>query len=153
MSDRFRHKGHVLRVAGLFACGLVGFLVIRHALIPSDFGKFGFYRAGALDDARAHPVVYAGHETCEVCHSAVVEARANSKHKILNCEACHGPLAKHASGDDPNKPKEPDSKVLCLRCHLKMPGKYEGFPQVSPADHPTDAPCIVCHKPHSPKIQ
>jgi hypothetical protein len=152
MSGRFGHSGHVWRVAVLLAVGLVAFLVIKSTMIPKDFGVLGFYRAGALDDVKAQPIQYAGHQTCEVCHAAVVEARQGSRHEHLPCEGCHGPLAKHADSPTDVKPTKPEVPALCLHCHVKMAGKYEGFPQITPATHYPDGPCTVCHQPHHPKI-
>ena len=152
MSRGFRHYEHVLRVAGLFALGLIAFLIIRHLLVPADFGVLGFYRAGALDDVRARPIAYAGRETCAVCHGAVVESQKDSKHAALSCEGCHGALAAHAAGEFDPKPKAPDPRLLCLTCHTKMAGKYDGFPQIDPAEHGGDIACTTCHQPHHPKI-
>ena len=39
-------------------------------LVPSDFGVYGFYRAGALNDVKARPIAYAGRAACEECHAA-----------------------------------------------------------------------------------
>jgi len=152
MSGRFGHSGHVLRFAMLFVIGFIAFVIFRATMTPKDFGVLGFYRAGALDDVKARPIQYAGHETCEVCHGAVVEARKDSKHAQVNCEACHGPLAKHVEAPTDVKPAAPAVPELCLRCHVKMPGKYEGFPQITPAQHYPDGPCTFCHLPHAPKI-
>jgi len=152
MSGRFGPYGHVVRVAALFVLGFAAFLVLRWALIPPDFGRYGFYRAGALDDIRARPAAYAGQATCVVCHTDVDEARQGSRHVAISCEACHGPLGKHASGDFDVKPATLDPRLLCLRCHTAMPGKPAGFPQIVPADHGGDGPCTDCHKPHHPKI-
>ena len=157
MKGRFQHSGHVFRVAAIFAMGIAGFLVLRWMLVPRDFGLYGFYRAGALTDIRAKPPAHAGRAACEECHSGVydppddftpaagvvvktaaltwpVEKDVDNKHALLNCEACHGPLAKHA--DDPEKtaPKVGNDK-LCLTCHRELPGRPNAQPQVEPGDH------------------
>ena len=153
MPSRFQHYQHVLRVAGLLVLGLVLFLIVRGALIPSDFGVYGFYRAGALNDISARPPAFAGHDSCEVCHTPVFDLRKTARHKNLNCEACHGPLAKHADNPLEVKPKALDARTLCLSCHAKLPGKPSFLPQVVGADHAGDADCTACHQPHAPKIQ
>ena len=153
MPRETRHYAHLIRVAALFAFGLLAFLVLRHIFVPPDFGVYGFYRAGALDDARARPVSYAGRETCAVCHGDVIESQKDSRHAQLGCEGCHGPLAKHAGGEFDPKPKTLDPRGLCLTCHVKMAGKYASFPQIDPVEHAGDADCTVCHQPHHPKIQ
>jgi hypothetical protein len=137
---------------GLFVGAFALFVVVRWFLVPPDFGVYGFYRAGALDDSRAIPAVYAGETTCLDCHSDVGDLRKEARHAALRCEACHGPLARHASGDFEIKPRALNPRLLCLQCHTKGPGKPVGFPQIVPADHAGDGPCTDCHKPHRPKI-
>jgi Cytochrome c554 and c-prime len=140
-------------MAGVFAVGFAVFVTGRSFLIPPDFGKFGFYRAGALDDVMARPMKYAGEETCVVCHSAVDEARQNSRHQRIHCEACHGPLLSHVNSDFTTKPAEPNPRLLCLTCHTKMAGKPDTFPQIVPTGHFGDGACTDCHQPHHPKIK
>jgi len=152
MRGRFQHYGHVLRAAGLLATGLVVFLIVRAALVPSDFGVYGFYRAGALEDIKALPQAFAGHETCETCHTPVVDLKKTARHANLNCEACHGPAAKHAENPLEVKPKTLEGRQLCLQCHTKLDGKPAFMPQVVAADHAGDAECTACHQPHHPKI-
>ena len=80
MSGWLKDKGHLVRMAGLFAVGISAFLVLRAVMVPAGFGVYGHFRAGALDDDRARPVRYAGHAACEDCHADVVEARQGSRH-------------------------------------------------------------------------
>jgi hypothetical protein len=152
MPGRFGHYQHVVRVASLFAAGFGVFMLVRSLLIPADFGQLGFYRAGALDDVRAQPIVYAGQATCADCHTDVVEARKPGPHVKVSCEACHGPLASHAN-DYSVEPRALDPRLLCLGCHTASAGKSLDFPQIIPADHGGDGPCRDCHTPHNPRIQ
>jgi len=147
-----RHYDHVIRVAALFVFGFLAFVIARRVFVPADFGVYGFYRAGALDDARARPVSYAGRDTCAVCHGEVVESQKGSRHANLGCEACHGPLAKHAGGEFDPKPTILKPDALCLTCHVKMAGKYATFPQIDPGGHYGET-CTVCHQPHHPAIK
>ena len=148
-----KHYEHVIRVGAVFAFGFLVFVIVRQILVPPDFGLYGFYRAGALDDVRARPVSFAGHETCAVCHSDVVDSQKDSRHAKVNCEACHGPLAKHAGGEFDPKPKTLNPRTLCLTCHVKMDGKYAGFPQIDPEEHFGDVACTSCHQPHHPGLK
>ena len=152
MRGRLRDFEHVLRDAAILAFGLVAFIAVRSWLVPDDFGVYGFFRAGALDDNRAHPLVYAGRAACVECHVEVVEARRGSRHEMIGCEACHGPLARHASAEDDTKPVRPDTRVTCVKCHETKAGKPAGYPQVSAAEHAPDGPCTACHQAHRPKI-
>jgi hypothetical protein len=143
----------VFRVVALFAGGFLLFLLVRSALVPPDFGVYGFYRAGALADNRARPVAYAGQMACVDCHSEVIETRKAGRHATIACEACHGPLARHAAGNFDPKPTRLDPRQLCLQCHARSAGKPASFPQMVAVDHSPEGACATCHQPHRPKIE
>ena len=149
----FKDAGHLFRFAGLFVLAFLVFLVVRGYVVPKSFGQYGHYRGAAIGEIANHPVKYAGHESCETCHADVLDLKKAGKHAQVNCEACHGPLAKHA--DDPASvtPVLPDTAILCARCHTASAAKPKGFPQVVPEDHSTGLPCETCHKPHSPGME
>jgi hypothetical protein len=153
MADRFKDKEHLLRVAGIFAAALVLFLMLQLIFVPKDFGLYGHYRPGALDDIRARPVAFAGRETCEACHSEEAATKSKGKHAAVACEACHGALARHAEADDPEKakPARPTAE-LCLVCHAANVAKPASFPQIKPKDHAEPGACLQCHKAHDPKL-
>jgi hypothetical protein len=150
MKSYFKDKEHLFLIAALFAAGLLVFLGVRLLLVPSDFGKYGHYRASALEDNKKPAIVYAGRSACQDCHDEKAKELASGKHKGLGCEACHGPQAKHA--DDPSTPKPslPETPKLCLNCHLENKAKPRGFPQINRAEHGGGNPCLQCHKPHHP---
>jgi hypothetical protein len=148
----FKDAEHLFRLAGAFVIGLLLFLVIRSVLVPRSFGRYGHYRAEAIGEIAALPIAYASHQACENCHSDIAETKSKGVHKSVNCEACHGPQAKHV--DDPGSavPSKLDTTVLCTRCHQANIAKPRTFPQVDPADHSSGAACNTCHQPHSPVI-
>lgn len=148
----FRDAGHLFRLAAVFVVGLLLFLVVRGFLVPKSFGQYGHYRGEALADLSSHPVNFAGHQTCDSCHSDVLEKKKDGKHAHVNCEACHGPLAKHADDPASVKPEKLDTAVLCVRCHEANTAKPKAFPQVASADHSNGLACDTCHQPHSPAI-
>jgi hypothetical protein len=150
--NAFKDAGHLFRLAGVFVAGTLLFFVVRASLVPKSFGKYGHYRGDAITEIAARPVTFAGHQACEDCHADVLEKKKSGKHVHVNCEACHGPLAKHV--DDPGsvKPAKLDTAVLCARCHEANLAKPKGFPQVATADHSSGLPCDTCHQPHSPAI-
>lgn len=152
MNVFFRDAGHLFRLAGVFLVGIVLFLVIRGFLVPASFGQYGHYRGNALADMAAKPVNFAGHQTCETCHSDVLDKKKDGKHARVNCEACHGALAKHADDPASVKPEKLDAAVLCVRCHEANAAKPKTFPQVASADHSNGLACDTCHQPHSPAI-
>lgn len=151
MKFSFKDANHLVRLAAIFVLGGVLFAVARAQMMPQDFGKYGHYRPGAIDDVRARQPVHAGQAACADCHSDVVTARAGSRHRGIGCESCHGPLGQHAAGEVA-KPPRPEGRELCVRCHAAGTGKPARYPRVPVKDHAGDAPCVSCHTPHNPKI-
>jgi hypothetical protein len=121
-------------------------------VVPVGFGRYGHYRAGALDDVRARPISFAGHEACETCHDEQAQKKAQGKHAQVACEACHGPLAQHADDPAAHVPKLPEVAKLCRQCHEQDAAKPKNFPQVATAEHSGGAACNDCHKPHNPQL-
>jgi hypothetical protein len=150
--NAFKDAGHLFRLAAVFVVVGLAFVGVRALLVPKSFGEYGHYRGNAMAEIAARPVNYAGHRACEDCHTDVLEKKKSGKHVHVNCEACHGPQAKHA--DDPGsvQPAKLDTAVLCVRCHEANLAKPKGFPQVASADHSSGLPCDTCHQPHSPAI-
>src|SRR5713101_6157012 len=60
MKDFLRNSEHLLRVVLLLILGVAAFLLIRQAIIPPEFGKYGHFRPAALDDIRARQIKFAG---------------------------------------------------------------------------------------------
>ena len=136
----------------LFAVFIILFLVARHFLIPDSFGKYGHYRADAIDEIAALPVNYAGKAVCIDCHDIEAEKIASDAHATLSCEVCHGPNAKHADDYEIKEFLVKDgSRVFCGRCHsLDAARKIEVINQINIKDHhPERENCIDCHNPHA----
>lgn len=152
MSGRFKDVGHLLRMAGLFVAGAVVFVIVRAMLVPEGFGTWGHFRAGALDDNRAHPLRYAGRQACADCHADVVDSGQGSKHAAIGCEACHGPLAAHAEDPETAPATRPDTTALCRSCHQENVARPAAFPQIDAAEHGDGEPCVACHAPHHPDV-
>jgi predicted CXXCH cytochrome family protein len=146
----FGHGEHLVRVAGLFLGGLAVFLLLRTALVPSDFGVYGHYRAGALVDGRARPLAHAGRAACAACHAERVGELGKGAHAGVGCESCHGPLAGHATDPAAAKASRPDGRALCLTCHRFSVGRPAGFSQVDPREHAPEGECTECHGAHDP---
>jgi uncharacterized CHY-type Zn-finger protein len=147
---KLRDVEHLLRLAAVFLIGIVLFLVVRAQLVPRSFGKYGHYRANAVGEISAIPVKFAGHQVCESCHSDVVEVKQAGPHAHVNCEACHGALARHADDPAAIQPQLPDSAVLCSKCHEANIAKPKGFPQVVSVEHSSGQKCTRCHVAHNP---
>jgi hypothetical protein len=150
MSGPFGHGEHLVRVAGLLAAGLLFFLLARAVLVPSDFGVYGHYRASALADNRARPLVHAGRAACAPCHAERAAELAKGKHAGVGCESCHGALAAHAADAKAHKARKPDGRALCLTCHRFNVARPASFSQVDPREHAPEGACIDCHAAHDP---
>jgi hypothetical protein len=152
MGGLFGHKEHLVRVAGLFLCGVLVFLVLQALLVPKGFGVYGHFRAGALDDNRARALAFAGQAACVECHSDVADAKKAGRHAGVHCEACHGALARHAADPTEQKAEKPDSRVLCVRCHQMNVARPASFPQIDAAEHAGGEACTSCHAAHNPGL-
>lgn len=149
---RFKDMEHLLRLAALFAGGVLVFGVARAELVPATFGTLGHYRAKAIDDIGSKPIEHAGQAACAECHVDVVDLRANARHKGIACESCHGPLAAHAANPADGTPKLPIATPLCIHCHAANTGKPKRYPTVDIKEHAGTESCVTCHKPHDPRI-
>lgn len=127
-----------------------GLLVARYFLVPPTFGKSGHFREAAIDSVLATPVRYAGQAACVECHDDVGETKADSRHRGLSCEICHGPAAVHAEDPDALQPPAPRERGYCPLCHGYNASRPTGFPQIDPVSHNPLKPCITCHDPHEP---
>jgi len=151
MVRRLRDTEHLLRLAGLFAIGGGLFAIASLFMVPEGFGRYGHYRPGALDDNRAFAPRYADSASCAGCHDDIVAARQGSRHAAIRCQACHGPLAAHATDPTTATPARPDATTLCLTCHRQLAGRPAAFPQIEPDGHAGGESCRSCHNPHHPE--
>ncbi len=148
---------HYLRPVFL-ALGLITLLlIVRFLLTPPDFGihgrnfTYGFYRLSNIEEWKAFTVKYQGKQVCNDCHTEIYEEHQKSKHNIIQCENCHGPILNH--------PEEPEtlpidrSRALCLRCHAELPypNQRGQLPGIDPEEHNPETACSECHNPHSPQ--
>lgn len=148
----WRDYEHVVRMALVFSLGILVFVVWRSWMVPDDFGVYGHFRAGAIADAAALPVVHAGQAMCVTCHTDVQEVRQGGKHARVACEACHGPLGQHARGETDTAPIRPSTRGVCLTCHTARVGMPAAFPKIVVKEHSEAGPCTECHKAHSPGL-
>lgn len=148
----FKDAEHLFRLLSVFVVGLIAFLLLRGSMVPRSFGQYGHYRGNAIAEIAASPISFAGHQACETCHSEIVEQKLKGKHARVNCEACHGPLAKHTEDPGSVTPVKLVPATLCIRCHEANAAKPKSFPQIVSAEHAGGTSCELCHKPHSPAI-
>ena len=113
-------------------------------VIPRTFGQYGHYRAAAITEISQRPLHYAGHDACETCHSDVLDVKKAGKHAHVNCEACHGPQAKHA--DDPGSVTP--AKIDTADAVRALPRGFRGPAQrLSPGRMPPITPAAFPARP------
>ena len=140
----------LIPLAIIFTIAIAGLIIARQVMVPESFGKYGHYRADAVDDVRNLDIAYAGFEACADCHDDVVETKAGSRHAGVACEACHGPAAEHIEAPDEFQPDAPRGRGYCPLCHGYDPARPTGFPQIIPTAHNPGKACMSCHEPHNP---
>lgn len=141
----------VIRLLIPFVIIIGGFIAMRHFLVPSDFGKYGHYRASAVDEIASQKIKYSGHHVCEDCHDDVAQTKKMSYHRNVACEVCHGPAAAHTQDPDGNQLPAPSGRGYCPLCHEYLPSRPTGFPQIVTESHNPMKPCSSCHDAHDPK--
>ncbi|MDZ7292028.1 MAG: hypothetical protein ONB44_19435 [candidate division KSB1 bacterium] len=141
----------VKRLVALAVIMLAVLFTARHFLIPRDFGKYGHFRASAVDTLVAQPIRYAGQAACAECHDDVVTTKGAGYHRTVACEVCHGPAAAHTQDPTSIQLPAPRERGYCPLCHEFLPSRPTGFPQIVAASHNPFKPCITCHNPHDPK--
>jgi hypothetical protein len=141
---------HLVRLAILFAAGVLAFLILRALLVPPDFGEYGHFRTGAIADNQKRPLNYAGRSACTECHGEEAGLLSKGSHAKVGCETCHGALAAHATDSDNVKPAKLDAVALCTRCHAENQARPKKQPQVDAEEHSEGNACTECHDAHSP---
>ena len=153
-------KNHVLRPLWCALAVIALTLIVRHFMVPDDFGVHGksftynFHRLSNVEEWQDFKAKYKGREYCQECHEENVGETNSSKHRLIQCENCHGPAIDHP--DDPETLEIDSSRELCLRCHASLP--YPDNPRaqikaIDPDRHNSDTACIECHNPHNPDLE
>lgn len=117
------YNSHVIRIVlGLVVLAGVA-LAGKYLLTPKTFGKYGHYRAAAIDEEANLEIRQWTNASCLACHQHEAKIHLAGRHKTISCEFCHGAYADHIKdgkkvGVLPVK-RDEEIKVLCLRCHNK----------------------------------
>jgi predicted CXXCH cytochrome family protein len=152
-------KNHVYRPIFVVLVIIGGILLARQFIVPPDFGvyergfMYSYHRRSNEKEWEEFKVKYRTRQYCKDCHSDKYEPIVLSKHRVIQCENCHGPAVEHP--ENPPKLKVDKSRQLCLRCHARLPyptslrGKLKG---IDPKEHNPDMECSMCHDPHKPDM-
>jgi predicted CXXCH cytochrome family protein len=150
---------HTFRPVWLVIGVVVLILIARQIFVPPDFGigergfMYGYHRMSNEEDWKAVEVKYKTKEYCQDCHYEKYEDNMGSRHKIIQCENCHGPARDHP--ENPLKLVVDRSRKLCLRCHTFLPyptSQRSQLPGIIPEEHNPDVECSMCHNPHKPDL-
>lgn len=157
------HARHVFRVLFVLLLGLVVFVLGRTLIVPKSYGMYGPYRFdNVAEQASVRAPLHGGAAACGECHDDKWKKLGAGAHQRVSCEICHGALGLHVKdGEVLAKPAIDRSFTLCARCHRKVLGRSEKFPQVVLEQHVQQMGpaklegkvCLECHDPHSPKLQ
>ena len=157
-----KYNTHVIRIIVILVVLLAIGIGVRAMLVPESFGKYGHYRAGAIQDEMNLEVRNGTNASCLPCHSYIKEMHFSGVHKTVSCEFCHGPFADHIKDGKviaklPKKQGE-EIRTLCLRCHNQIirARPKESIKMVTMPDHlqkkqvRLDHTCDQCHNVHAP---
>lgn len=152
------HGRHVFRVLFVLLLAIAVIMVGRSLLVPKSYGMYGPYRYdNVTEQANVRAPLHGGAASCTDCHAERAKAHAGGSHKVVSCEICHGALGHHVKdGKVVARMGVDQSFTLCARCHRKVLGRPEKFPQVVLSQHVESKlegrVCLDCHDPHSPKL-
>jgi hypothetical protein len=157
-----KYNTHVIRiVVVMLVAGVLG-IGLRALLIPDSFGRYGHYRADAIQDEMNREIRNGTNASCMACHPYIKEMHFSGVHKTVSCEFCHGPVADHIQYDKviAKLPKKQGGEIraLCLRCHNQIirARPKESIKMVSMPDHlqkkhvNLEHNCDQCHNVHAP---
>ncbi len=159
-----RDTWHLQILLLLIILGAAGFLALRTQMVPESYGersgRYGPYRAAALDELAAQPMVLHSDATCLECHEDVGEERTDALHKTVSCMHCHGLGREHVvqarkaaeSSELSVEPAEEwdgdfltkvdlyvaKDRAACLVCHETIVGMPKKFMQIIVDEHLDD---------------
>jgi len=141
----------IFRLFSTFVVFVGVFILIQQYLKPDSFGKYGHYRANAINDAKLIPLKYKGEKKCTTCHQDIYDLKYSDLHDAVSCESCHIPKILATDACKINPPKVEGSNEFCGQCHAINAGRLKkGPPQLDFKDHYEKQNCIDCHNSHAP---
>ncbi len=161
---------HLWILLSLIVAGGAGLVVARSQMVPETFGdlsgRYGPYRAAALEQIAAKKSQFIADSVCHKCHQDVQQQRAEAKHIAVRCIHCHGKSQEHvaqaeqaardkAAGKIPAATIAPakqwdgdfltkidlyitEDRKVCLVCHEAVVGMPEDFQKINVSEHLED---------------
>jgi hypothetical protein len=151
---------------------LLAALAVGAVAAATFYDQYGRHDArNAREWAALTPQYAADSSLCARCHATEYGKWSHSKHIVVGCQTCHGPLAAHAAtapvpesveaidqseaGEASPIPVEgaprpvPPTDALCTVCHGERLGQPDSFPTVDRATHFPGTSCLQCHDVHT----
>lgn len=127
------------------------FILIQNIVTPDSFGKYGHYRANAIDDNKMIPSFFKGEDECTKCHQDIFDSKFEDLHSGVRCESCHAPKITTSTDCKVSPPIVNGTIDFCAQCHATNAGRLKkGVPQLDFKEHYEKQNCIECHNPHAP---
>jgi cytochrome c553 len=162
---------HIFRLVLLIMAGAVVAYGAKRFFTVGSFYEYGHYRGDSVAEIASDKPKYKGVGYCAPCHTQQVADWFKGVHnsmdlgKVVKCEVCHGAAGERenrglfeASATGPEHPKNlkmvvpTDTRKLCTLCHERMTGRPLQQRQIVVAEHAGTQQCVVCHNPHSPRL-
>lgn len=152
------HTKHLWRAVIIICMIPIGFVIVRHFMVPPSFGLYGFYRFDNVAEQMDKSLIHGNPTACQNCHDEVWQKRSKGKHIAVSCETCHAPLTLHIKDDEKSAVMPTDrSYSLCATCHQWLAARPKDFPQVIINEHleevgaeMSEGVCLDCHNSHNP---
>ena len=157
-----KYNTHVIRIVVILIVAGIAGIGVRAMMIPDSFGRYGHYRADAIQDEMNREIRNGTNVSCRPCHPYIKEMHFSGVHRTVSCEFCHGPVADHIQDNKviAKLPKKQGGEIraLCLRCHNQIirARPKEAIKMVAMPDHlkekhvQLDHNCNQCHNVHAP---
>ncbi len=142
---------HIVRLIVLIVLFLVVAFSAKSYFTVDSFYRYGHFRGNSVAQIASKEPVYQTSAYCKTCHTERHAQWSASNHKTVQCEVCHTAAQGHPANGKLPIPK--DTLKLCTLCHEQMTGRPSAQPQIDVEKHANNQQCVVCHNPHSPKIQ
>ena len=162
---------HIFRLILVIVVGVVAGYGAKRFFTVHSFYEYGHYRGDSVAEIASDKPKFKGVAYCAPCHLKQTAEWSNGVHnstdigKIVKCEVCHGaggerdvlgPFKASATGADHPKNLKmvvpTDTRKLCTFCHERVTGRPLQQRQIVVADHAGTQQCVVCHNPHSPRL-
>jgi len=154
---------------------MAGFLLAAYGakrfFTVDTFYEYGHYRGAAVAEIASEKPRFKGTAYCLSCHAEQAAKWSAGVHnapdqgRMVKCEVCHGPGggrdkagAFKVSATGPDHPQNlklevpTDSRSLCTLCHERIAGRPAAQRQINVQEHAGDQQCVLCHDPHSPRL-